>query len=88
MASGNVNTQSPSKKSSGKKARGGGVAGGMLDHMTGYDTRYPDLRSRRRLPGNGEPPPNPYGREDITPPYSYEKPTADNFDGPRALSKK
>jgi hypothetical protein len=36
------------------------VSGGMLDHLAGVDTRYPDLHSERRLPGNGPAPQNPF----------------------------
>lgn len=42
-------------------------AGGMLDHLAPFDTRYPNLRSQRRLPGNGPAPENPFGGRIATP---------------------
>lgn len=38
-----------------------GSTGGMLDLLVGRDTGYPDNHSKRRLPGNGEYPVNPFG---------------------------
>ena len=38
-----------------------GSTGGMLDLLIEHDTGYPDYHSKRRLPGNGERPQNPFG---------------------------
>lgn len=44
---------------------------GQVDILREYDTRYPHLRSHRRLPGNGSHPENPFGGEMAVSPYPY-----------------
>jgi len=34
----------------------------MLDILAKYDTRYPDLCSKKKFPGNGPRPANPFGK--------------------------
>jgi hypothetical protein len=53
----------------------------MIDILSPVDTRYPDLRSKRRFIGNGDHPENPYGGEMATSPYPYTKVKNDDFDG-------
>ena len=54
-----------SVRNPGRKPKGGG--GGQLDILSAYDTRYPDIKNDRKLPGNGPRPKNPFGKE-IAPP--------------------
>lgn len=57
-----------SRKNNGPKAKSlkgkSGVAGGMIDVLAAYDTRYPDIHATRKgaLRGNGPRPANPFGR--------------------------
>lgn len=57
MASGNKQDFSSRKKGPSS------TYGCQLDILASVDTRYPDIHSKRRLPGNGKVPPNPFGKK-------------------------
>lgn len=58
-----------SRKNNGPKAKElkgkSGCAGGMIDVLSAFDTRYPDIHAKRKgtLRGNGPTPGNPFGRK-------------------------
>ena len=58
---------------------------GQVDILRMYDTRYPHLRSHRRLPGNGDHPENPYGGEMKTSPYPYTEIEGDDNSQPEKV---